>query len=57
VGHVTYMEEMRHVYKLLVRKPDRKRPLGRPRHRWSIILKWFLVEKGGKMWTGFIWPG
>jgi hypothetical protein len=23
------------VYKILVRKPERKRPLGRPRHRWE----------------------
>jgi hypothetical protein len=34
-GHVACMGEIRHVYKILVRKPDRKRPLGRPRHRWE----------------------
>jgi len=30
----------RDVYRLLVGKPEGKRPLGRPRHRWGIILKW-----------------
>jgi hypothetical protein len=31
-------------YKILVRNPEGKRPLGRPRHVWRIILKW-LLEK------------
>jgi hypothetical protein len=26
----------------LGRKPEGKRPLGRPRHRWKIILEWIL---------------
>jgi hypothetical protein len=29
------MGEMRNVYKMLVGKPEGKRPLGRPRHRWE----------------------
>jgi hypothetical protein len=32
-GHVAYMGERRGVYWVLVRKPEGKRPLGRPRHR------------------------
>jgi hypothetical protein len=28
VGHVTYMEEMRHTYKILLGKPEGKRPFG-----------------------------
>jgi hypothetical protein len=32
-GHVARMGEKRNVYRLLVGKPERKRPLGRPRHR------------------------
>jgi hypothetical protein len=32
-GHVTCMGEMRNAYKILVRKPQRRRLLGRPRHR------------------------
>jgi hypothetical protein len=29
------MEEMRHAYRILIRKPEGKRPLGRPRYRWG----------------------
>jgi hypothetical protein len=29
------MEEMRNAYKIWVRKPEMKRPLGRHRHRWE----------------------
>jgi hypothetical protein len=32
-GHVVHMGEERGVYKVLVGKPEGKRPLGRPRHR------------------------
>jgi hypothetical protein len=31
------MGEMRNAYKILVRKPEGKRPLRRPRHRWNNI--------------------
>jgi hypothetical protein len=35
----------------LVGKPEGKRPLGRPRRRWWIILKWILkIEWGGMDW-------
>jgi hypothetical protein len=33
-GHVARMEERRVVYRVLVGKPEGKRPLGRPRRRW-----------------------
>jgi hypothetical protein len=33
-GHVAHMGEERRVYKVLVGKPEGKRPLGRPRHKW-----------------------
>jgi len=33
VGHVALMEERRHALRILVGKPEGKRPLGRPRHR------------------------
>jgi hypothetical protein len=33
-GHVARMGEKRNVYRLLVGKPEGKRPLGRPRRRW-----------------------
>jgi hypothetical protein len=34
VGHVAFMGEERDVYRVLVWKPERKTPLGRPRRRW-----------------------
>jgi hypothetical protein len=33
-GHVARMGEGRGVYRVLVGRPEGKRPLGRPRHRW-----------------------
>jgi hypothetical protein len=33
-GHVAHMGEMGYAYKILVGKPEGKRPLGRPGHRW-----------------------
>jgi len=41
-GHVARMGEMRNEYKVLVGKPEGKRPLGRPKHRWEDILEWIL---------------
>jgi hypothetical protein len=35
VGHVACMGEMSSAYKILVRKPEGMRPLGRPRHSWE----------------------
>ena len=40
VGRVSRMGERRDVYRVLVRKPEGKRPLGRPRRRWRLILRW-----------------
>jgi hypothetical protein len=31
--------EMRNAFKILVRKPEGKRPRGRPRHRWDYNIK------------------
>jgi hypothetical protein len=38
--------EKRNVYRILVEKPDRKRPLGRPRRRWEDNVKMDLRERG-----------
>jgi hypothetical protein len=35
-GHVTRMGEGRGVYRILVGRPEGKRPLGRPRRRWEV---------------------
>jgi hypothetical protein len=45
-GHVAQMGEKRNVYRLLVGKPERKRPLGRPRRRWMDNIKMNLLEIG-----------
>jgi hypothetical protein len=34
---------------ILVGRPEKRRPLGRPRRRWRIILKWFFREWDGGM--------
>jgi len=46
VGHVTCMRERRGVNRVLVRKPEGKRPLGRPRSRWEDNIKMDLQEVG-----------
>jgi hypothetical protein len=40
------MGEKRNVYRLLVGKPEGKRPLGRPRRRWIDNIKMELLEIG-----------
>jgi CRISPR/Cas system-associated protein Cas7 (RAMP superfamily) len=40
------MREGRSVYRVLVGKPEGKRPLGRPRHRWEYNIKMDLQEVG-----------
>ena len=39
-GHVARMGEEREVYRVLVGKPEGKRPLGRPRRRWVDEMVW-----------------
>jgi len=45
-GHVARMGEEMEVYKVLVGKPEGRRPLGRPRHRWVYNIKMDLQEVG-----------
>jgi hypothetical protein len=54
-GHVARMGEKRNSYRLLVGKPERKRPLGRPRRGWVDIIRTDLAERwDGVMWTGLV---
>jgi len=46
VRHVARMGERRGVYRVLVGKPEGKRPLGRPRRRWEDGIKVDLQEVG-----------
>jgi len=54
-GHVARMGERRGVYRVLVGKPEGKRPLGRPRRRWEDNIKMDLQEVGCGVWTGSSW--
>jgi hypothetical protein len=50
-GHVARMGEERDVYRVLVGKPEGKRPLGRPRCRWEdITIDLQEVGCGGMDW-------
>jgi len=52
VGYVARMGEERNVYKVLMGKPEGKRPLGRPRHRWEDGIRMDLREIG---WGSVEW--
>jgi hypothetical protein len=43
-GHVARIGEKRNAYRILVGKPEGKRPLGRPRRRWVDTIKIDLRE-------------
>jgi hypothetical protein len=44
--------DKRNAYRLLVGKPEEKRPLGRPRRRWVDNIR---IDGGMGMWTGLVW--
>jgi hypothetical protein len=66
VGHVARMGEGRGVYKVLVGRPKRKRPLARPRHTWEDNIKmglreiridgvnWIQLAQGSVQWRAFV---
>jgi hypothetical protein len=45
-GNVARMGEKRNAYRLMVGKPEGKKPLGRPRRRWVDNIRMDLVEVG-----------
>jgi hypothetical protein len=51
-GYVAQMGERRNAYRLLVGKPEGRRPLVRPRRRWVVNIKMDLREIG---WDGMDW--
>jgi hypothetical protein len=51
-GHAARMWEKTNAYRILVGKPERRRPLGGPRCRWVDNIKIELREKG---WDGVDW--
>jgi hypothetical protein len=50
VGHVARMGEGRGAYRILVVRPEGRRPLGRPRHRWEDNIKMDIFKK----WDGVV---
>jgi hypothetical protein len=53
-GHVVRIGETRNAYRLLVEKPEGRRPLGRPRRRWVDNMRMDLGEVG---WGDVDWIG
>jgi hypothetical protein len=51
-GHVARIEEGKGVYRVLVGRPEGKRPMGRPRRRWEDNIKMYLreIEIDGATW-------
>jgi hypothetical protein len=45
-GHVAHIGEEKNVYRVLMGKPEGKRPLGRPRRRWEDGIRMDLREIG-----------
>ena len=56
-GHVALMGNGKDVYRVLVGKPEGKRPLGRPGLRWEDNIKIDLQELGCGVWTRSSWLG
>jgi hypothetical protein len=52
---VAYMGEETGVHRVLVGKPEGKRPLGRSRRRWKDNIKMNVQEFGGVVGTGWSW--
>jgi hypothetical protein len=55
VGHVACMEEGRKLYRVLEQKPEGKKPLERPGHRWEDGIRMVLRETGWGVQSGYSW--
>jgi hypothetical protein len=53
-GHVAHMEEKRNAYRILVGKPEGRRPLGRPRRRCTREDN-IRIDLGEIGWGGMDW--
>jgi hypothetical protein len=50
------MGETRNAYRILVGKPEGKRPLGRPRRRWvdNIKMDWIELAQNRNQWRALV---
>ena len=55
VGYVARMGARRGSHRVLVGKPEGRRPLGTPRQDGRIIIKGIFSKWDGRSWTGLIW--
>ena len=51
------MRERSYAYRILVGKPDSKKPLAQPMHRWKIILVLIFKKYAGELPKGMLWLG
>jgi len=54
-GHVAHIGKRRGTYRILVGRPEGRRPLQRPRHRWWDDIKMDLQQLGWGVLTRMIW--
>jgi hypothetical protein len=54
-GHVARMGEKTGAYRILVGRPEGRRPLGRPRRRWENNIKMDIQEMTWGAWTRLSW--
>jgi len=55
LGHVACMGDSRDACRVLVGKPEGKRPLGRTSCRWEDSIRWILHKWDGEACTGLNW--
>jgi len=53
--HVARIGERRGLYRVLVGKSEKQRPLGRPKRNGRIISRWIFRKWDVMEWTGLIW--
>jgi len=49
------MKEKKGIYRVLVGKPEVKRPLRRPRRKWEDNIRWIFRKWDVGTWTGSSW--
>jgi len=54
-GHVARIKERRGAYRVMLGKPEGRRPLGRPRRRCEDNIKMNLQKVVWRAWNGLIW--